>query len=260
MDRADPMPNGTMYPETADIETSSDDYATRFSGPGGAWMLGVQEQTVVEWMADYPAATVLDVGGGHGQLAVPLARRGYRVTVLGSDPACARRISREVGDGRIAFATGNLLDLPYGDGAFAVVVCIRLLPHCTRWQQLVGELCRVARRAVIADYPTVQSLNRFSSPLFGMKKRVERNTRPFALFRHEEIIDQFSRHGYRPGRRRPQFFLPMVVHRMLNRPRLSARLERWSSVVGVTPRIGSPVLVEMTAGAAVDAAARLSSS
>ena len=29
------------FPETADIHTSSDEYATRFSGPAGEWMLAV---------------------------------------------------------------------------------------------------------------------------------------------------------------------------------------------------------------------------
>ena len=35
---------------------------------------------------------MLDVGGGHGQLAIPLCRAGYRVTVLGSDASCRRRL------------------------------------------------------------------------------------------------------------------------------------------------------------------------
>ena len=40
------------FPETADVETSSDAYAARFSGPAGAWMLSVQERIVLRFMKE----------------------------------------------------------------------------------------------------------------------------------------------------------------------------------------------------------------
>ena len=55
--------------ETADIETSSDGYAARFAGPVGEWMLEIQETITVALLPKTPSATILDVGGGHGQLA-----------------------------------------------------------------------------------------------------------------------------------------------------------------------------------------------
>ena len=73
------------FPETADIHTSSDEYATRFSGAAGTWMLDVQEQITRRLLRGFEGSSVLDVGGGHGQLAIPLCRDGWRVTVLGSD-------------------------------------------------------------------------------------------------------------------------------------------------------------------------------
>ena len=55
--------------EQPDVETSSDGYAARFAGPAGRYMLGVQEAAVRSMLADLPpGASVLDVGGGHGQL------------------------------------------------------------------------------------------------------------------------------------------------------------------------------------------------
>jgi 2-polyprenyl-3-methyl-5-hydroxy-6-metoxy-1,4-benzoquinol methylase len=41
-------------------------------------MLAVQEQITLRMMRRFEDATVLDVGGGHGQLAVPLCRDGWR--------------------------------------------------------------------------------------------------------------------------------------------------------------------------------------
>jgi len=228
--------------EHADIETSSDGYAARFAGATGAWMLGVQERIVLDWMKRWSGAQVLDVGGGHGQLAVPLARAGCDVTVLGSDPVCAKRIINEVNARHVRFDVGDLIALPFPDQAFDVVVSIRLLPHCDQWPKLIAELCRVSRRAVIVDYPTGQSLNFFSSALFGAKKKIEKNTRPFTLFPHHVVAEEVARHGFVAAARKGEFFLPMVLHRMLKCPALSAALEGACGALGLKKLLGSPVL------------------
>jgi 2-polyprenyl-3-methyl-5-hydroxy-6-metoxy-1,4-benzoquinol methylase len=234
-----------MFPETADIETSSDEYAARFAGPTGAWMLRVQEDIVLGLLRALAARSVLDVGGGHGQLALPLCREGFQVTVVASAESCRRRIASVVENGQCRFTVGNLVELPFADQSFDAVLCFRLATHCERWPQLVGELCRVARRAVILDYPTSQSLNRLAPRLFGTKKKLEGNTRTFRLFRHAEIETEFRQHGFRPGRRTGQFFLPMVLHRLLKCRPLSAGLEAFCRGAGWSRRWGSPVIAEM---------------
>jgi len=233
------------FPETADIETSSDDYATRFAGATGAWMLEVQERIATALLEKHPARTVLDVGGGHGQLAVPLCRAGYAVTVLGSAERCRRRVAAVVDDGACTFTVGNVIDLPFADRSFDAVLCFRMLTHCTQWPRLVAELCRVTRGPVIADYPTSQSLNCIAPALFGAKKKIERNTRTWRLFRHAEVRDAFRANGFRRQARRGQFFLPMVLHRALKSRSLSVCLERVCRGAGLTQRWGSPVIVEM---------------
>ncbi len=238
---------------TADIETASDGYAARFAGAVGAWMLGIQERLVLERLRVWPGAEVLDVGGGHAQLAGPLVRAGCRVTVAGSDACCRRRLEGLLADGRCHFLHGDLLRLPLPDGAFDLVVCVRLLPHCAAWETLVGELCRLARHAVIVDYPTVESLNRFAPGLFAAKQTLEGNTRPFRLFRHAEVAAAFARHGFRPHVRTGEFLLPMVLHRALRCRPLSAAGEGLARGLGLTRRWGSPVILEARRAAAADA-------
>ncbi len=232
------------FPETADIETSSDDYASRFSGPTGEWMLKVQEEIVLSFLRNTPGASVLDVGGGHGQLAGPLCRDGYPVTVLGSDESCRRRIAAIVDSGKCVFKTGNVIGLPFADKSFDFVLCFRLVTHCGKWPKLIEELCRVAKCSVIIDYPTSQSLNKVSPALFSAKKKMEGNTRTWRLFRHDEINAEFARHGFAPSRRRGQFFLPMVLHRALKCRPLSQFLEACCRAVGLARGFGSPVIVE----------------
>lgn len=234
----------TPFPETADIETSSADYAGRFASRAGQWMLALQEAIVCRWLPGDSPQTVLDVGGGHAQLAPPLARLGHAVTVVGSDPVCAARLEPDLGQGRLAFRVGNVIALPFDDRSFDTVVCIRLLPHCERWPELVAELCRVARKRVIVDYPAFWSVNVVADRLFALKRRVEANTRPFRLFRHAEVREGFRKGGFRPARRKPQFFLPMVLHRMLNQPAFSSGLEKAFAAFGLTSIWGSPVLAE----------------
>lgn len=235
----------TSYPETADIETSSDDYASRFAGSAGAWMLSVQKNATAAMLAAQPGATILDVGGGHGQLAIPLAALGFKITVLGSDESCRKRIAGLVDKGECKFKTGNLINLPYPDKAFDNVMSFRLLPHCTQWQKLVSELCRVARTSVIVDYPTTQSLNCFSSSLYNAKKQLEKNTRPFSLFKHADINAEFLKYGFVPETKRGEFFIPMVVHRMLRFPPLSMLLEGICRITGLSALFGSPVIIKM---------------
>lgn len=227
--------------ERADVETSSGGYAARFAGAVGTWMLAVQERAVRRLLGA-PGSTVLDVGGGHGQLAAPLAAEGWQVTVFGSDESCAGRLRPDIAAGRVRFVSGDLLALPFPDGAFDFAVSVRLLSHCGAWPKLVAELCRVARRAVIVDYPTTESLNRVAPALFGAKKKLEGNTRTFTLFTHREVEEAFRACGFAPSGRVPQFFLPMVLHRALRCRPCSAALEVACRGLGLTRRWGSPVI------------------
>lgn len=199
-------------------------------------------------LRELPRARILDVGGGHGQLCAPLARTGWPVTVLGSAPSCGERIAGLVAHGRCRFVVGDLLALPFPDRSFDVVISFRLLPHCDRWDLLVGELCRVARTLVIVDYPTIESVNRVAPALFGAKKKLEGNTRTFTLFTHREVAEAFAGRGYALERRVGQFLLPMVLHRALRCRPCSAALEAVCRGLGLTARWGSPVIAGFTRG------------
>jgi SAM-dependent methyltransferase len=229
--------------ETPDVETSSDDYARRFDGSVGAWFLDVQARITRTLLESVPTVSVLDVGGGHGQLTGLFAEAGHHVTIYGSDAVCARRVQTWLDAGRAHFRAGDLLALPWPDRHFDVVAAFRLLPHVTRWPLLLAEMCRVARTAVIIDYPTRRSVNAISGALFRLKKGVEGNTRPFTVFDDSEIAVGLGVHGFRVTARRPEFLLPMALHRGLRMARLSRALESAAAFAGLTSRFGSPVVL-----------------
>jgi len=232
-----------IYQETADIETASEEYASRFDGPIGEWMLKVQEDIVLDTVSKLQVETILDVGGGHGQLADPLSRAGYSVTVIGSDQICANRIQALVEQGQLDFETGDLVHLPYEDKQFDLVLCFRFVSHCQRWKQLISELCRVASRHVIIDYPTWQSVNIASPLLFKLKRNIEKNTRTYTLFSHRQIKTEFIENDFSVTKRENQFALPMALHRALKKTSLSEFAETTCRTLGLTRILGSPSIL-----------------
>jgi 2-polyprenyl-3-methyl-5-hydroxy-6-metoxy-1,4-benzoquinol methylase len=231
--------------ETADIETSSDEYARRFSGEVGEWFLRIQEEATLRMLAPYPRASILDVGGGHGQLTNALIQNGYIVTVLGSAEICKARIQKFIDKRQCFFRVENFLDLSLSDQQFDVVVSFRLLPHVNQWQRFLLELTRVAKKSVILDYPEIRSINFIAPYLFDLKKRVEGNTRHYQCFRESELLPIFKSKGFLRMERFAEFFLPMVLHRKLNAPKVSSAFESTSRFFGLTNLFGSPVIIKM---------------
>lgn len=229
--------------ETADVDSSSEDYARRFAGAVGAFFLEVQARATLEALRPWPGARVLDVGGGHAQNVPPLVAAGYDVTVYGSDARCAERVRPWLERGQARFVSGDLLALECADQSFDVAVCYRLLPHVERWRRLVGELGRVARHAVVVDYPTRRSVNAVAEAFFGLKRGIEGNTRPYTVFRDAEIEGALQSAGLRPNRRWAQFFWPMALHRALRAASVSRALEGLAGLLGLRRLLGSPVIL-----------------
>jgi hypothetical protein len=167
---------------------------------------------------------------------------GRDVTIYGSSPAAGELVRGWTEAGRARFRSGDLLRAPFADRSFDVVLSYRLLPHVLRWPELIAELARLARHAVVVDYPTLRSINAVAGVFFGVKKGVEGNTRPFTVFRDAEVERAFASGGFRRGARRPQFFFPMALHRALGSAGLARGLEGPASTLGLTRVLGSPVI------------------
>jgi SAM-dependent methyltransferase len=93
-------------------------------------------------------ATVVDAGGGTGQLAVALAGHGYRVTVVDTSAAmlatCAQRAADEGGGvaERVTTVQGDAADLPglLGEGSQDAAVCHDLLTRVDDQAALLASL------------------------------------------------------------------------------------------------------------------------
>jgi SAM-dependent methyltransferase len=231
--------------EDADVLTSTDAYARRFQGAVGSYFLERQSRAVLDLLRPWPGASVLDVGGGHGQVTGPIVEAGYAVTVLGSDPACEARVREWTGSGRARFVAADLLAPGLRDRSYDVVLSLRLLPHVRRMPELVATLARLARTAVVVDYPTRRSVNVVAELFFGLKQGVEGDTRPFTVFSDREIETAFAAHGYSPKARRPQFLAPMALYRALGSAAIARAIEGAAEALGLTAVLGSPVVLRL---------------
>jgi len=101
-------------------------------------------------LADKPDARVLDIGGGMGRIAVPLAHQ-YQVhlcdiseTMLG-----LARTASEVAKILPQRLTTSLVDaskpLPFEDASFDLIICLDLLVHLPKPQAAVCEISRILR-------------------------------------------------------------------------------------------------------------------
>jgi len=232
-----------MFVETADIETASAKYASRFNGPVGEFFLHRQTEVVLSLLRDLPQAKVLDVGGGHAQLAEPLVKNGFDVTVTGSDTSCRDRLLQRISRVDFEYKTCDLLQLPFEDNSFDVVMAFGLLSQVELWRELLAELSRVAKHCVLFDYPDRRSANMFYNQFFAMKKKVEGDTRPFHLYSRGEIEAELQLHGFQKPFIRPQFFCPMVIHRKVNRRLFTSFIEMCSQFAGLTRCFGSPIIM-----------------
>ncbi len=103
-----------------------------------------------ELLAGKTAPCVLDIGGGMGRIAVPLAQR-YGVHLCDISEAMLAQAQEaakaaHIPDGRLSTRVVDASKpLPFADASFDLIICLDLLVHLPDPQAAVGELYRVLK-------------------------------------------------------------------------------------------------------------------
>lgn len=134
------------------------------TGDYGLIALGMQESAEA-FLADIgvtPGERFLDVACGSGQMAVPAARAGARVTGLDIVPEwLAQAKCRAESEGvDLTLDIGDVEDMPYADGSFDTVMSLIGAMFAPRPDRTAAELLRVCRpggRIVMGNW-TAQGL------------------------------------------------------------------------------------------------------
>lgn len=233
------------YTVYADPGVASTFDERRFGGPIGDLIASEQAAVLVQFIADVGGRTVLDVGTGTGRAALLLAGHGAIVTGVDASEAMldvARRRAVQAGV-PVRFLPGDAHALGFEARSFDVAVSLRVLMHTPCWTESLAELCRVAGRAVVVDYPSARSFALCQSLWRKALHAVGVRTEPYRVFTDAEVARALARHGFRVRSTRRQFVLPIAVHKALGSRAFTEQSERFFERMGLLGAIGSPVTI-----------------
>jgi S-adenosylmethionine-dependent methyltransferase len=141
------------------------DLAAGYNSSGGTLRRVVRHELVDRGLSEHlpgPPASIIDVGGGAGQQAIPLLRKGYEVTVL--DPSremldeARRRLAAEDQRARqlarLVEGTGERASEVLGGETFDAVLCHGVLMYLEDARPMILALSTLARTGGIVSVLT----------------------------------------------------------------------------------------------------------
>ena len=172
----------------------------------------VRSMELLDRLLPAPPARVLDVGGGPGSYAAPLARRGYRVHLVDPLSLHVEQARQAAGSGpAVAFtaAVGDARELAEPGGSQDAVVLFGPLYHLTEAadrRQALGEAWRVLRPG---GRLLAMAVCRFASLLDGLYEGWldDPQFRPIV---EQDLVDGQHRNPDPVGR--PEFFTTAYFH------------------------------------------------
>lgn len=263
-----PAPDHYSYRHYADPATAQTFDALRFGGPIGALVADAQARVLIDLInqlrstgharvaanADSSQTTqpprqiypsILDVGTGTGRAALLLARNGARVTgVDASEAMLAVARQRAAVDGAdAAFQVGDAHSLSFADRSFDAVVSLRVLMHTPDWRRCLAELCRVADRFVVVDYPSAVSVASLESGVRRVSHAFGSRTEPYRVFRVAAIAEALAANGFQVRATHRLFVLPIALHKAIGSVRFTERIEAVLQRIGLLRLFGSPITI-----------------
>ena len=221
-----PAPHHYSYTLYADPATAQTFDTQRFGGPIGELIAKEQSAVLANFVGRVQGRTILDVGTGTGRAALLFAAGGAKVTAIDASEemlAVARKRAA-MQSAAVTFMIGDAHALDIRDRAFDVAVSLRVLMHTPEWRRCVAELCRVAERLVIIDYPSRRSAAALQAMLRRLRNRFGATTEAYRVFSDREIADALSVSGFRVRSMHRQFVLPIAVHKLHGSRRLALAL------------------------------------
>jgi len=181
--------------------------------PGGTPNLEfVRSLELLDRLLPKPPAAVLDVGGGPGTYAVPLARRGYRVHLVDVLPLHVEQArAAAAADPAAAFtaALGDARELPGPAGSQDAVLLFGPMYHLTEAGQRRQALSEARRVLRPGGRLLAMAVSRFASLLDGMY-RGWLDDPVFRQIVDQDLVDGQHRNPDPAGR--PEFFTTAYFH------------------------------------------------
>ena len=232
----------SIYADSATAERFDDSH---FGGPIGQLILEMQERVLLDFLGDPRSITALDIGTGTGRAAFAMAHAGVRVTGADASREMLKVARTHAAEGglTLAFLPGDAHALPFANRSFDVAVSLRMLMHTLDWRRCLGELCRVARRRVIFDYPPLISFAALQTGARKMAQYAGRRVEAYHVIPTGTVHSVLRSNGFEITRMDRQFVLPIALHKLIGSRRFTANAEHALAAIGLLRLIGSPVTI-----------------
>jgi len=143
-------PNSANLP--AQSYTSSNLQKHTSTNPLQQWLLRRFHRVAADLVLTTGAHTILDAGCGEG-LAMHYVLRGMTMPTVGVDESYgALQIAQQLHHHR-SFAASDVLNLPFPDRSFELVICMEVLEHLPEPERGLAELRRVSSRWLVLSVP-----------------------------------------------------------------------------------------------------------
>lgn len=155
MTSSDPPPSAEAL-QREYYERTAGDYQAMHEGDSATRDKALR--VILRTIDDIGAQSVLDVGSGTGNVLRWLAKERPSLTLRGVEPVPALiRQAEELGLPAGTIQLGSGTALPFENASIDVVVAFGVLHHVRKPAEVIGEMARVARRAVF-----ISDNNRFA--------------------------------------------------------------------------------------------------
>ena len=232
----------TYYADAANAQSFE---ARRFGGPIGELVARGQADVLASMLGPVSGRRILDVGTGTGRGAFLLAAAGAHVTGVDASEQMLANAKQRAADtqANVDFQVGDAHKLPFEANTFDLAISLRVLMHTPQWRECLAELCRVAARGVLIDYPSATSTAAVQSLARKLLYRFGLSAEPYRVFTDGQIASAFAEHGFRITAVHRQFVLPIAVHKLVGSPGFTLASERFLARIGLLRAFGSPVTV-----------------
>jgi ubiquinone/menaquinone biosynthesis C-methylase UbiE len=217
----------------------------RFGGPIGEYVAKSQARVLANMVGRIQDRSIVDVGTGAGRAAILMARGGARVTAVDASEQMLEVARQRAADERlkIKFVRGDAHALQFTDRAFDVAICLRVLMHAPDWRRCLGELCRIAERLVIFDYPAAMSVALLESVSRRVVHTLGARTEAYRVISDRAIRQALRQSNFQVRSVHRQFVMPIQFHRAIGSRKFTIWSEDVLDRVGLLKRLGSPVTV-----------------
>lgn len=233
------------YAAYADPAMARSFESRRFGGPIGEHVAGTQARVLANMVGRIQDRSIVDVGTGAGRAAILMARGGARVTAVDASEQMLEVARRRAAEERlkIRFLRMDAHALQFANREFDVAICLRVLMHAPDWRRCLAELCRVAERLVIFDYPAAMSAALVESMSRRVLHRLGARTEAYRVFSDRTIRQALGRSHFRVRSVHRQFVMPIQFHRAIGSRKFTIWSEDLLDRAGLLKRLGSPVTV-----------------